>query len=136
MRQSIEDIKLKKELAVKEKLLILAIDDKPELLATITEMLEGLYTILGATSYSSTVAILERRCPDLFLLDIEMPELDGYDIAALIRMDERFKNTPILFLTGNASKTSVVKAVECGGDDYIIKPVRRGVLLRKIRQHL
>lgn len=134
MRQSLENLKSQKE--KQEKLTILAIDDKPEILATITEMLEGVYIVIGATSYQSASAILEMKTPDLFLLDIEMPEVDGYDVAGLIRANEQFRNTPILFLTGNATKDSVVKAVESGGSDYIIKPVRRGVLLRKIRQYL
>ena len=134
MRQTMEAIKKKKE--NKEKAVILAIDDKPEILATLTEMLDGVYTVIGATSYRSATAIMERRTPDLFLLDIEMPDVDGYDIAALIRANDDFRHIPILFLTGNATKGAVVKAAESGGSAYIIKPVRRGILLRKIRQYL
>ena len=68
--------------------------------------------------------------PDLFLLDIEMPGMNGYDLARKIR--ESGQKAPIVFLTGNAAKSYVVKAIEVGAADFIIKPINKEQLIEKI----
>lgn len=122
--------------AAAPKPLILAVDDKPELLCTINGMLSGDFKIIGVTSARAALKALEKHIPDLFLLDIEMPETDGFALACTIRADKKFENTPILFLTGKNSKEHVMTAIKTGVNDYILKPVNKQTLISKINKYL
>jgi CheY-like chemotaxis protein len=77
---------------------------------------------------------LEKHHPDLFLLDIEMPEMNGYELAARIRKNG--EKAKIVFLTGNAKKENVMKAVEAGAADFIVKPVSKEGVLAKITMYI
>lgn len=122
--------------AVKSKHLILAVDDKPELLATLTNMLSKEYKVISVTSAEAALKALEKHVPNLFLLDIEMPDINGYDLAGMIRKSKKFENVPILFLTSKNTKGHVMTAMKSGGNDYLLKPVDKQMLIMKIEQHL
>lgn len=119
-----------------EKQIILAVDDKPELLTAVVEGLRDNYTVLAVTSGESAIKVIEKYTPALFLLDIEMPNINGLMLAKLIRAQENFKKTPIIFLTAKGTRTDVITSVQHGGNDYIIKPVGQKILLDKIRKYL
>lgn len=119
-----------------EKHIILAVDDMKPLLSSVVSMLLDQYVVMAVTSGVSALKVLEKHSPSLFLLDIEMPQMDGYELAAAIRADERFKDTPIIFLTAKANREAVVAAIQHGGNDYIVKPVEKELLLEKIQRFL
>lgn len=121
---------------VREKPVILAVDDKPELLTTITSVLQSKYRVIAVTNSSSALKAIEAHYPALFLLDIEMPVMNGYELAEKIRENNKFKKTPILFFTSKATREHVIGAISHGGNDYIVKPVDKDVLLKKIELHL
>lgn len=114
---------------------ILAVDDNSFFLNTIKSYLQGSqYKLTCVNAGSVALRFLERHTPDLFVLDIDMPEMDGYELAAKIR--ERGFKAPIIFLTGNASKEYVIKAVKVGAADFIIKPISKTQALEKIAKYI
>jgi CheY-like chemotaxis protein len=119
----------------KEKKTILAVDDTPFFLTTLKKILQNTdYKLLCVTSGSDALKSLEKHHPDLILLDIEMPEMDGYELAAKTR--EKGERAPIVFLTGNAKRENVVRAVEAGAADFIVKPVNKEEVLAKIERYI
>jgi len=119
----------------KDKKTILAVDDTPFFLTTLKKILqEADYKLICVTSGSDALKSLEKHHPGLFLLDIEMPEMNGYELAAQIK--KRGEKAPIVFLTGNAKRENVVRAVEAGAADFIVKPVNKEEVLAKIKRYV
>lgn len=116
--------------------IILAVDDKPELLTAIVNMLNEHYTVIALTSGEAAIKAIEKHTPVLFILDIEMPVMDGYELAYRLRSEKRFEKTPIIFLTAQSSREHIVSAVMSGGNDYLVKPVSKDLLLNKIQKLL
>lgn len=79
---------------------------------------------------------LKRNIPDLIILDIEMPEVDGYQMLEMIREKPELEEVPIIFLTSNSDKEHVIKAVKNGANDYAVKPIDEEVFMDKIRKLL
>jgi len=119
-----------------EKPVILAVDDKPELLTAIVSILEGEFKVIAVTSGRAALNVLEKHTPGLFLLDIEMPRMDGYELAKVIRRQKRFESAPIIFLTGKNTRDDVIAALKNGGNDYLLKSVEKELLLENIRKYL
>lgn len=115
---------------------ILAVDDMPEILISISNMLQDEYKVIAVTSVKAGMKAVMLHTPDIFLLDIEMPEEDGYEMARQIRDMEAFAETPILFLTGKSKKEYVLAAMQHGGKDYILKPVNKEILIQRLRRSL
>ena len=123
-------------MASKFKKTVLAVDDIPEILLGVKEALRRDYHVYGVTSAIDAMEFLETRSPDLFILDIDMPSIDGFALAEAIREEKKHKATPIIFLTSTASKEYVKKALETGGNDYIVKPIDHMVLLNRVQKLL
>lgn len=119
-----------------DKPVVLAVDDKPELLTVITSMLQDDYRVISVTSGQAALAAIKRHTPALFLLDIEMPVMDGYELATKIKDDPKCAKKPIIFLTGNRSREHVNAAMALGIDDYVVKPPDKDTLIKKIKGHI
>jgi CheY-like chemotaxis protein len=114
---------------------ILAVDDTAFFLTILKKVLQdSRYNLTCVSSGRDALKYLEKHTPDMFLLDIEMPGMDGYELATKIK--ESGHKAPIIFLTGNAKKEYLAKAVKSGAADFIIKPINKDVLLDKIRKYL
>jgi len=114
---------------------ILAVDDRHFFLTSIKTMLQDTgYKVTCINSGTAALNYLKNHRPDLFILDIEMPEMDGYELAVRVRASGQ--TAPIIFLTGNAKKDSVVKAIKAGAADFIIKPVTKDQLLERIGKYI
>jgi len=113
---------------------ILVVDDDQDLLRIIarTLELEG-YSVSTATDGQAALALMEERNPNLILLDIMMPEIDGFQVLELLR---EHNNTPVIMLSARREPILVQKALVLGADDYIKKPVRPIVLVARIRAKL
>jgi CheY-like chemotaxis protein len=119
----------------KEQKSILAVDDTAFFLTVLKATLQDTeYKLTCVKSGEDALKFLEKHSADLLLLDIEMPEMDGYKLAAEIR--ERGQKAPIVFLTGNAKKENVTKALKAGAADFIVKPINKEVFLAKISRYL
>lgn len=119
-----------------EKKKILSVDDVPDVLNTLKSMLKDEFNIYCVTNHTAALKFLASNTPDLILLDIEMPDMSGFDLLKLIRKNDACKNTPVLFLTGNASVDNIKAAIELKGNDFIRKPIEYDVLISKIHKHL
>jgi len=101
---------------------ILAVDDMPEILSFVNSALKNHYKIVAVTSAKTALNVMKSQKPDLFLLDIDMPEMDGFELIRIIRSTAEFKKTPVVFLTGNSSRDHVTAAMLEGCNDFIVKP--------------
>ncbi len=112
---------------------ILIVDDEPSNLFLLEELLqlEG-YLTLSATSGWEALEITRTSQPDLILLDIMMPSMDGYEVCQILRQDRNFQSVPILFLTALDDDQSRLKGLTVMGDDYLTKPINSDLLLTKI----
>jgi PleD family two-component response regulator len=115
---------------------VLAVDDRPEILTTVNSALSGHYKTLGAPSGKVALDIIRSQSIGLFILDIDMPEMDGFELATRIRGQGDHKNTPIIYLTGNSSRERIQKAIKLGISDFIVKPAYNETLLSKVKKNL
>ena len=114
---------------------ILAVDDVTFFLGALQELLKVTgYKLTCVNSGAAALRFLRNNSPDLFLLDIDMPEMNGYDLARKIR--EGGHTAPIIFLTANSSHKHVMKAIEAGAVDFIVKPINRIQVISKIEKAL
>ncbi|NTV52367.1 MAG: response regulator [Candidatus Firestonebacteria bacterium] len=113
---------------------VLAVDDEPAVLRLIqmSLMVEG-YDIRTVTSGYTALAELEKKRPDLMLLDILMPGLNGYELCAEVRRQPRYQGMKIVFLTALGNLGDPQRGIMAGADDYIIKPFDPDELLSKVR---
>jgi DNA-binding response OmpR family regulator len=113
---------------------ILAVDDDPEVLGTLSRALQREGFDMGrATSGTEALRSLYERQPDLIILDIMMPGLDGLGVCRKIRADTRYNNVAILFLTARGQTDDVVAGLDAGGDDYVPKPFELAELIARVR---
>ncbi len=113
---------------------ILVVDDEQDLLDLIEYNLkkEG-FNVLKAENGEEGIAVAKEGRPDLILLDIMMPKMDGLEAVEIMRKDQDLKNTPIIFLTARSDEKTEVEGLNKGGDDYITKPISTTKLISRIK---
>ena len=116
---------------------ILVVDDEVDLVETIRFPLEmeGFNVLV---SYNGEDALNQARKenPDLILLDLMLPKLDGYKVCRLLKFDERYKHIPILMLTAKTQEKDKILGKETGADEYITKPFDIDELMKKVKAYL
>jgi two-component system alkaline phosphatase synthesis response regulator PhoP len=113
---------------------ILVVDDEPDILEFLQYNLEKEgYSVVTASDGEAGILMAERENPDLIILDIMMPKMDGVEVCRVLRSRPQFAQTVIAFLTAREEDFSQIAALETGGDDYITKPIRPRVFLSRIR---
>ena len=113
--------------------LILAVDNAVMFLNTLKRILEDEpYDLHCESTPEDTLRFLESNQPDLILMDIEMPDMDGYELARLIKRSRN--SAPILFITANSDREYLDKAINEGAAGLLIKPLRRNQLLEKLKE--
>jgi PAS domain S-box-containing protein len=119
------------------KVSILVVDDAPADLNLLTLMLtkQG-YTVLSAQSGSLALSVAQAEPPDLILLDLTMPEMDGYAVCEQLKDDERTRNVPVIVISARGELEEKVKAFSLGAVDYVTKPFRAKEVLVRIDAHL
>ena len=116
---------------------ILIVDDvAPNVLLLKALLGREKYNIVSATSGKEALDLAVRENPDLILLDVMMPEMDGFEVARRMREDEKLGKRPVIFLTALDDAQSVVKGFQMGGNDFISKPFRKEELLVRISHQL
>ena len=113
---------------------ILIVDDDADILEFVSYNLkkEG-FQVVSANNGSEGIEMAAREKPDLILLDIMMPEMDGIEVCRALRKSEDFNQTMITFLTARGEDFTQISALEAGGDDFISKPIRPRVLVSRIK---
>ncbi|MBD2356515.1 response regulator [Tolypothrix sp. FACHB-123] len=116
---------------------IFCIDDSPSVLNIIKNFLdEQMFSVVGVTDSLKALMEILRTKPDLILLDITMPNLDGYELCSLLRKHSQFKNTPVIMVTGKTGLIDRAKAKMVKASGYLTKPFTQGDLLKTIFQHM
>ena len=116
---------------------ILVVDDEVDLVKTIQFALEAEgYQVL--VSYNGEDALNQSRKekPDLILLDLMLPKLDGYKVCRLLKFDEQYKHIPIMMLTAKTQQKDRLLGMETGADEYITKPFDMEALIEKVKKYL
>lgn len=116
---------------------ILIIDDSTEAIQFITSILgQRKYLVRALTDGRHLFEILEEKIPDLILLDIVMPGIDGFEICRRLKQDENNRSVPVIFLTAMDDTDSIVRGFEVGAQDYISKSVNPEILLARVKTHI
>lgn len=116
---------------------ILIVDDQEQNLQVVGTVLSMTgYEVMTASSGAQAFELLEARTPDVILLDLLMPEMDGMEVCRQLKADERRAEIPVIFLSAADDKNLIVEALECGGVDYVTKPFNKAELLTRVRTHL
>ncbi len=120
-----------------EKPKILVIDDEPDFQDIIRQALEPEgYELLQALEGTSGLEMLRRERPDLVVLDLNLPGMDGYAVCREIRADDEFADLPIVMITIRGRDAEIIQGLECGADDYLPKPFKARELANRIRNLL
>ncbi|MEE9101595.1 MULTISPECIES: two-component system response regulator [Pseudomonas] len=120
-----------------EQELILVVDDQPDNLMLMSELLMDRYQVRVASSGAKALRLVQSDPrPDLVLLDIMMPEMDGYEVCRQLKGDPATRDIPVIFLTGMVNAADEQKGLDLGAVDYITKPISPPVTLARIRAHL
>ena len=119
-----------------EKKTILMIDDVKLNLATARDVLQQDYILCEASSAMEGFEILDKVIPDLILLDIVMPEMDGYEMIRRLKASRRLRRIPVIFLTAETDPASEIKGFDLGAVDFIVKPFIAQVMKRRIETQL
>ncbi len=116
---------------------ILLVDDVPANLAVLTSALEPLgYEIFAVPSGATALQVAAKAKPDLILLDIMMPGLDGWETCRRLKQAEATRETPVIFITARGELENVVEGFRCGGVDYVVKPFQTEEVLTRVATHL
>ena len=121
-------------LAIKPTLLI--VDDTPANLTLLASLLQPTYTVKATTRGQKALDIVADQAPDLVLLDIEMPDLSGYEVCRRLKANPRTQAIPIIFLTSKTDAGSEEAGLATGAVDYITRPINPAILLSRVKAHL
>lgn len=116
---------------------VLAVDDSP----TILEMLKAIligggYEVITAADGQEALAAAREESPDLILLDVMLPKLDGYRVCRLLKFDQKYKGIPIIMLTAKVEDQAVATGMRTGADQYLTKPIEPERLLAAVAEEL
>ncbi len=115
---------------------ILVVDDEPSNLNLMRQILKNDYDLSFAKSGADALANLQKQVPDLILLDVMMPGMNGLEVCQKIKTDPRYSTIPVLFCTAMTEEGDEARGFKLGASDYLTKPVRPAVVLARVRTHL
>ncbi len=116
---------------------ILIVDDNPTNLGTLFNYLTGFgFTVLVAQNGNRVFRLIEEKMPDIILLDVLMPEIDGFEVCRRLKKDDQTRDIPVIFMTALSETIDKVRGFEAGGVDYVTKPFQTEELLARVKAHL
>ena len=115
---------------------VLVVDDEDTNILILTKILRSEYTIYAAKDGQNAIEAAENYLPDIILLDIIMPKMDGYEVIAALKNSEKTKNIPVIFITGLSKTGNEEKGLALGAVDYIIKPFSSAVVKLRIKNQI
>jgi len=115
---------------------ILVVDDQPTNIQTLYQVLKGEYDVAMATDGQQAIALCQRRPPDLVLLDVVMPGIDGFEVCKRLKADSATRDVPVIFVTARDSTEDETQGLEVGAVDFITKPVNPPVVRARVRTHI
>jgi len=115
---------------------ILIVDDTLANIEILHKVLQGDYEVFFAKSGRDGLRVVKREMPDLILLDIMMPVMDGYQVCAQLKADPQTRDIPVIFVTAMGSEEDERKGLDCGAIDYLTKPISPPIVRARVRNHL
>ncbi len=116
---------------------ILIVDDEPSIVVPIQFLMEQQgYNVLVAENGEDALDIIYKYKPDLILLDIMLPRIDGYEVCEIVRLDPRYRDIKIIFITAKGREVEIAKGLALGADAYITKPFSNTELVSKVKELL
>jgi DNA-binding response OmpR family regulator len=113
---------------------LLIVDDDPGVVVALQFLMEKQgYTVMVAENGEDALELIYKHKPDLVLLDIMLPGIDGYEVCEIIRLNPDYRKVKVLFLTAKGREVEIAKGMALGADDYIIKPFTNKELLAKVK---
>jgi len=119
-----------------EKPVVLVVDDTPENIDVLRGILAEEYNIRAVTNGLLALKIIDKQLPDLILLDVMMPEMDGYEVCRHLKAREQTAHIPVIFVTAKAEITDEATGFQLGAVDYITKPVNTEIVKARVRTHI
>ena len=114
---------------------VLVVDDDKGMLKIIeARLLHSGFEVELAQSGGQAIEILKKRLPGVILLDIVMPEMDGFETLSKMKADRKIRSVPVIMLTSKSESEDVQRAMSMGAKDYIVKPFNPAILMDKIRK--
>jgi DNA-binding response OmpR family regulator len=111
---------------------ILAVDDEPNILAAVKDTLEDSYLVITARTGKEALKVIDAQEPDLVIMDVMMPEMDGFEAVKALRAKRPPSHPPVIFLSARTALADVEEGLKIGGFDYITKPFSPTKLLKKV----
>jgi DNA-binding response OmpR family regulator len=115
---------------------VLVVDDNRLNIDLLVDVLKDDYKLLVALNGVTALEVIEETLPDIILLDIMMPEMDGYEVCRRLKSDERSAQIPVIFITAKSQTEDEAKGLALGAVDYITKPANPAIVLARIKTHL
>ncbi len=116
---------------------ILVVDDNPANLQMVGKLLTySGYDVMLAESGLQAFEMIDEKLPDLILLDLVMPDMDGIEVCNRLKNDSKTRDIPVIFCTGNNELKNIANCFNAGGDDYTTKPIESHLVLNRIQTHL
>ena len=115
---------------------ILIVDDEPANLQVLTQLLRPSYRVRAANSGKNALLSVAAEVPDLILLDVMMPDIDGYEVLKRLRENIATRDIPVIFVTALSDASDEEKGLELGAADYITKPLKPVVVLARVKTQL
>jgi DNA-binding response OmpR family regulator len=115
---------------------ILIIEDSPLVQSLLSDILHEEYELAFQGDGRSGLAVAQADLPDLILLDIRLPQMDGYEVCRILKESGKTRDIPIIFITSLGAEAEKVRGFEAGADDYVVKPFYRHELQARVKAHL
>jgi DNA-binding response OmpR family regulator len=114
--------------------LVLVVDDEPSIVIAVKDTLEINYDVITAKNGKEALKMIEKHNPDLVVMDIMMPDMDGFEAIKKLREEGKLLSTPVIFLSAKTGMADIEHGLELGGFDYITKPFSTSKLLKKVEE--
>ena len=115
---------------------VLVVDDTVENIDILNSILGNDYKVKVALNGEKALKIAQKKPPDIILLDVMMPEMDGYEVCERLKTDIATKKIPVVFVTGHQDEEERKKGLELGAVDYLTKPVDPALVMEKVKTYL
>lgn len=115
---------------------ILVVDDEPHIVNLIKLTLGEEYEFFEAYSGMEALKVLKKHTPDMIILDLMMPNMDGYSVAQEVRKHKDTQHVPIMILSAKSQIVDKFKSINVGADDYMVKPFEPNELIRRVKMNL
>ena len=114
------------------KRLILAVDDEPSILSALKDSLEDKYNVITAKNGKEALAMIDSHNPDLVIMDVSMPEMDGFEAVRILHTKRAPSNPPVIFLSAKTGLADIEHGLKIGGFEYMTKPFSPSKLEKKV----